>query len=236
MQNIKLATASILSSSILILGLFGLSESNEKLELQSQLNQTQEVATVLLAAETQIEDKKLDFTPQYFESEKFVIEDEAVALSNMRSTISEENKSKEIIHEDGVRFDGENVDWSSVKYDSDLYWLAKLIHAESEGEPYIGKIAVGNVVINRTKNHYFADTIKGVIFEKNQFSVVGGRLNLSPNQESINAAYDVLYNNKIANGMPENVLYFNTFGRWSWTNKINVWQKIGNHYFGIQNY
>ncbi|NLA88049.1 MAG: copper amine oxidase, partial [Clostridiales bacterium] len=35
-------------------------------------------------------------------------------------------------------------------YDSDaVLWLSRIIHAESEMEPLTGKIAVGNVILNR---------------------------------------------------------------------------------------
>ena len=37
----------------------------------------------------------------------------------------------------------------------DLYELARLIHAEAEGEPFIGKVAVGAVVMNRLKDPRF---------------------------------------------------------------------------------
>lgn len=127
-------------------------------------------------------------------------------------------------------FNGEDIEWSSVPYDSDLYWLAKLINGEAEGEPYDGKIAVGNVVMNRVNSPKFPNSVKEVIFEKDQFSVVGGRLNLDPNQESINAAYAVL-NGEVYPGLESNVLFFNTFGRW-WSG-VELWKHIGNHYFAV---
>ncbi len=61
-------------------------------------------------------------------------------------------------------------------YDADsVYWLSKIISAESKGEPLLGQIAVGNVVLNRVKSKYYPNTIWGVIFDKKygvQFSPV----------------------------------------------------------------
>lgn len=49
--------------------------------------------------------------------------------------------------------------------EEDLYWLARVISAESRGESLLGQIAVGNVVLNRVKSDIFPDTIKGVVFD-----------------------------------------------------------------------
>ncbi len=61
----------------------------------------------------------------------------------------------------GVRAeDAENV------YDSEvLYWLSRIISAESRGESLIGQIAVGNVVLNRVHNEQFPDSVYDVIFD-----------------------------------------------------------------------
>lgn len=48
----------------------------------------------------------------------------------------------------------------------DIYWLSKIISAEAEGEPMKGKIAVGNVILNRMRSKQFPNTIYGVIFDK----------------------------------------------------------------------
>ncbi len=48
----------------------------------------------------------------------------------------------------------------------DLYWLSRIISAEARGEPFVGQLAVGTVVINRTRSHYYPDTIYKVIFDR----------------------------------------------------------------------
>ena len=74
----------------------------------------------------------------------------------------------------------------------DLYWLARIINAEAGGEPLIGKIAVGNVVINRKNSRSYPNTIYGVIFDRNggtQFTPVAiGTIYKTPSAESIMAA------------------------------------------------
>lgn len=74
----------------------------------------------------------------------------------------------------------------------DLYWLSRIISAESSGEPLEGKIAVGNVVLNRVKSNEFPDTIYDVIFDDRwggQFEPVrNGTIYQTPTEDSILAA------------------------------------------------
>lgn len=74
----------------------------------------------------------------------------------------------------------------------DLYWLSRIISSESRGEPLEGKIAVGNVVLNRVNSSDFPNTIYGVIFDKRwggQFEPVrNGTIYQKPTEESILAA------------------------------------------------
>lgn len=78
-------------------------------------------------------------------------------------------------------------------YDAeDLYWLSRIISAEASGEPLLGKIAVGNVVLNRRASSAYPDSIYGVIFDRKhgvQFSPVAiGTIYNTPTEESVIAA------------------------------------------------
>lgn len=55
---------------------------------------------------------------------------------------------------------------AQADYDEeDLYWMSRIISAESRGEPLLGQIAVGNVVLNRVADQEFPNTVKEVIFD-----------------------------------------------------------------------
>lgn len=98
----------------------------------------------------------------------------------------------------------------------DLYWLSRIIYAESGNQPLSGKIAVGNVVLNRVKSVRFPNTVHGVIFQRNQFSPAkSGTINRTPNAESVMAAKLCL------DGAVEleNVLWFNRTGLKSWASR-----------------
>ena len=74
----------------------------------------------------------------------------------------------------------------------DVLWLARVIQAEAGGEPFKGKIAVGNVVLNRVRCPSYPNTIWGVIFDRKygtQFSPVSyGTIYNNPSSASIIAA------------------------------------------------
>ena len=50
--------------------------------------------------------------------------------------------------------------------------MSQVVYAESKGEPFDGKIAVASVILNRTTDSQFPDTIHGVITQKNAFLVL----------------------------------------------------------------
>lgn len=54
----------------------------------------------------------------------------------------------------------------------DVKLLANIIYCEAGGEPYIGKVAVGSVVMNRVRSSRHPNTISEVIYAKGQFSPV----------------------------------------------------------------
>lgn len=75
----------------------------------------------------------------------------------------------------------------------DLYLLAKCIYAEARGEEYIGKVAVGAVILNRVASPDFPNTIYGVIYQPWAFTAVhDGQINLEPDGACYQAATDAL--------------------------------------------
>lgn len=55
---------------------------------------------------------------------------------------------------------------------SELRLMASIINCEAGGESFQGQVAVGIVVMNRVKSKGFPNTIKGVIYQRGQFSPV----------------------------------------------------------------
>lgn len=120
-------------------------------------------------------------------------------------------------------------------YDNDsVYWLSRIINAESLGEPLKGKIAVGNVILNRVKSTDFPNSIYGVIFDGRwggQFQPVkNGTIYNPPTAESILAAKLCLDGAPVAG---DSLFFLNpaiSSNFWVVQNRSHI-ATIGNHAF-----
>jgi N-acetylmuramoyl-L-alanine amidase len=113
-----------------------------------------------------------------------------------------------------------------------VYLLAHLIHGEAGSEPYIGKVAVGGVVMNRIQNPRFPKSIAGVVYQPHAFeSVSNGIFNEPVSSESIRAAVDAISGWDPSGG----ALYFfnpaKTNNSWIWARRIIT--QIGRHVFAL---
>lgn len=111
----------------------------------------------------------------------------------------------------------------------DLYLLAQIIHAEAKGEPYEGKLAVGNVIHNRVKSKQFPNSIRDVIFQKGQFQpVMNGSIYNEPSEESIRAARESYHTNIIGSAL---YFYNPTLSTDTWITTRKTIKRIGSHVF-----
>ncbi len=121
---------------------------------------------------------------------------------------------------------------SSSTSNSDLYLLAKCVHAEARGESYVGQVAVAAVILNRVKSSQFPNTIAGVIYQPYAFTAVqDGQINLEPNQTAYSAARDALNGWDPTYGC---LYYYNAAtatSKWIYSRKTVV--TIGKHVFAI---
>lgn len=121
---------------------------------------------------------------------------------------------------------------SSGYSSSDLYLLAKCVHAEARGEPYVGQVAVAAVILNRVESPQFPNTISGVIYQPWAFTAVNdGQINLEPNSTAYKAAKDALNGWDPSYGC---LYYFNpatATSKWIWSRKQVV--TIGKHIFAL---
>lgn len=121
---------------------------------------------------------------------------------------------------------------NSLDRAGDEYLLARAIHGEARGEPYLGKVAVGAIVLNRVNDAEFPNTIAGVIYQPLAFTAVAdGQINLEPDAESLKAARDALNGWDPTYGCS---YYWNPVtatSKWIWSRKVML--KIGKHWFGV---
>lgn len=118
----------------------------------------------------------------------------------------------------------------SVSNDANVELLARLISAEARGEPYIGQVAVGAVVMNRTRHPSFPSTISGVIYQRGAFSCIDdGQFNKPIADSAYRAAREALAGSDPTGGA---IYYYNpakTTNKWIWSRPVIV--TIGSHRF-----
>ncbi len=118
--------------------------------------------------------------------------------------------------------------------EDEVYWLSKIISAEARGESLEGKIAVGNVILNRVRSKQYPNTIYGVIFDRKygvQFApTANGTIYNSPTAESVIAAKICLEGYSLSN----DIIYFVNprYAQSSWISQNRPYAfTIGNHVF-----
>lgn len=118
--------------------------------------------------------------------------------------------------------------------EEDVYWLSRIIYAESGNQPLTGMLGVGDVVMNRVASAAFPNTVKEVIFDSRygvQFSPVEtGSIYSEPSEECVIAAKICLEGYDIVGG----ALYFVNpdIGVSSWFRQTRTFvTSIGDHDF-----
>jgi spore germination cell wall hydrolase CwlJ-like protein len=115
----------------------------------------------------------------------------------------------------------------TINFD-DYMLLAHLIESEAGGEPYIGKLAVGSVVMNRARVK--SVTIRTIIMQKGQFDGINTEnFKRTPSIESEKASMQVLQGVNIVT----NAYYYANLNLCdpSFAKKDNFVIRFGNHWF-----
>ncbi|MGB4244601.1 MAG: cell wall hydrolase [Limnochordia bacterium] len=85
--------------------------------------------------------------------------------------------------------------------DQEVQWIAQMIHAEARGEPYLGQVAVGAVIINRVKSPKFPNTVKDVLFQDGAFQPIrNGTFHQAASEQAYRAALEALNGHDPTNG------------------------------------
>ena len=119
---------------------------------------------------------------------------------------------------------------SSNSNSNNVNLIAKAIYGEARGEPYVGQVAVGAVIMNRVKSSSFPNTVAGVIYQSGAFDAVSdGQINMTPDSTAKKAAQDAVNGWDPSYGA---IYYFNpatATNKWIWSRPLTV--TIGKHRF-----
>ena len=113
---------------------------------------------------------------------------------------------------------------------SDYNLLARVISAETRGEPYNGQVAVGAVIMNRVKHPSFPDTISSVIYQKGAFDCMyDGQINEPIAESAYRAAQEAMNGSDPSGGA---IYYYNpATATNTWILSRRIITTIGNHVF-----
>ncbi len=119
---------------------------------------------------------------------------------------------------------------SSSVSQSDLNLLARMISAEARGEPYVGQVAVGAVILNRVRHPSFPNTISGVLYQSGAFSALyDGQFNEPVADSAYKAARDALNGWDPTGGC---IYYYNPKTATNqWIRTLPIVTTIGRHVF-----
>jgi|GEM_PF-757219 spore germination cell wall hydrolase CwlJ-like protein len=126
----------------------------------------------------------------------------------------------------------ETIKWDLTPEEMKLF--AQLVHAEANGEPYSGMVAVAATVLNRIHDKNYPDDLKGVIFQLEsghyQYSPVrDGRIWQEAEQPALRAIKDALKGEDPSGGATSFYNPRKTDDRW--VRRQPVTNVIGNHVF-----
>lgn len=144
-----------------------------------------------------------------------VTETEVGAESDQKALISVSN--------DNIRYDIEPY----ILSEEDKKWLKIIAKAEANSENIEGKIAVMQVVLNRTESTIFPDTVKEVVLQPNQFTTMNRNYKIKPDEDCEIALEEVM----TGSYRDLKALFFDSCkDSWASRNRKFVC-KIGNHNF-----
>lgn len=130
----------------------------------------------------------------------------------------------------GTTFDGHLAFAASKAEKDNLHLLAQLVCGEARGEPYEGKVAVAAVMLNRTLDDRFPNSVAGVVYQTHAFeSVANGEIYKGTTAECTKAAKAALGGDDPSQG---SVFFFaptKTTNKFIWS-KVQV-RTIGKHIF-----
>lgn len=119
---------------------------------------------------------------------------------------------------------------SSSNNSSDYHLLARIISAEARGEPYVGQVAVGAVVLNRVEHPSFPDSVSGVVYQPGAFTAItDGQINEAITESAYRAAKEALNGSDPTGGA---IYYYNpskTSNKWIRSRPVIT--QIGEHLF-----
>ena len=147
-----------------------------------------------------------------------------------RSRDTSEKRQKKLFSDSRSKRLGISIGSIPPATTANINLLARIISAEGRGEPYIGQVAIGAVIMNRIEHPSFPDTLAGIIYENGAFTaLVDGQFNEPIADSAYDAARDALSGWDPTGGC---IYYYNpkkTSNQFMMSRPVQ--KVIGQHYF-----
>ena len=100
-----------------------------------------------------------------------IAEIQAIEAEEEAARLAEEARKQRII---ANTISGTDITYNPTMSvsDDDIWLMACIIDWEAGYQPYAGKLAVANVILNRVRSGHYPGTVTGVIYQRSQFSGV----------------------------------------------------------------
>lgn len=124
------------------------------------------------------------------------------------------------------------IEWSGYQFsEEDFALICTTVFCEAGGETYKEKHAVAIAILNQISSGQFGDTVRKVIYKRNNFEVIGWKdfEKRGWTQSVENAVLDAMQ----ANPYPRNMFYFRT-GHYHTFVGAKDYKKIGKIYFSTK--
>lgn len=184
----------------------------QKEELERAKTESQNQQEVMAEKVADVKQSISEYETQISEAEQRALEFEErlrqqeESLESLERKRREEEEAQRRAAESNVTTNTSGIPLGSppatVTSASNVQLLAAIIECEAGGESYEGKIAVGNVVMNRVASNRYPNTIADVLYQRSQFTpVTSGRfvlvLSRGANGTCTQAAQDVLNGSRV---------------------------------------
>ncbi len=117
----------------------------------------------------------------------------------------------------------------------ELLLIAQVVHEEAKGNSLEAQAAVANTIYNRIKSSRFPNSVKGVIFQKNQYTVVRSAEQIGavkPSSKAVDAVLQIFVDENTI--LPADVMYFRTASKGTfWSDNYEYYGTYGNNSFFI---
>ena len=143
------------------------------------------------------------------EQQQEQLEQQEKAIKELHIKIDQQKKELNAVEKENKNLKSKNQELEGIRHlvldnigcipsREEIQLLERLVECEAGAEPYMGKVAVANVVFNRIKSKKFPNTINGVIYQHNQFEpvVTGMIYNRTASAEVKKAVHEAIMGKK----------------------------------------